>query len=74
MADTGWTLLIVSRPLVLLHLSLTVVAAVLVAWLFPTPVLWTFLMAGWSLFAMYVAYFGFGIAKVGFSAGAPASC
>jgi cellulose synthase/poly-beta-1,6-N-acetylglucosamine synthase-like glycosyltransferase len=30
LADAGWTLLIVSRPLLLLHLSLTLVAAVLV--------------------------------------------
>ena len=68
LADAGWTLLIVSRPLVLLHLSLTLVAAVLVTWQFPAPASWAFLAASWGLFGLYVLYFGYGIAKVGFSA------
>jgi hypothetical protein len=68
LADAGWTLLIVSRPLVLLHLSLTLVAAALVAWQYPASASWLYLATGWGLFALYAAYFGFGIAKVGFSA------
>ena len=67
LADAGWTLLIVSRPLVLLHLSLTLVAAMFLAWLFPSPASVMFLASGAGLVALYAAYFGFGIAKVGFS-------
>ncbi len=68
LADAGWTLLIVSRPLVLLHLSLTLVTALFLAWLFPAPASVVFLASGAFLVALYAAYFGFGIAKVGFSA------
>ena len=71
LADAGWTLLIVSRPLVLLHLSLTLIAAALVAWLFPTPVSWMCFESSGCLLAFYVAYFGFGIAKVGFQCAPP---
>jgi 1,2-diacylglycerol 3-beta-glucosyltransferase len=67
-ADAGWTLLIVARPLVLLHLMLTVVLGSLLAWLCPATLSTAFLLTGTGLLAVYAVYFGVGIAMVGMSA------
>jgi len=68
LADAGWTLLIVSRPLVLLHLLLTVALASLLAWLCPATASRAFLVMGVSSLAVYAVYFAVGIAAVGISA------
>ena len=68
LADAGWTLLIVSRPLVLLHLMLTLVFGALLAWLCPAGVSTAFLLTGMSLLVVYAMYFGLGVAMVGLSA------
>lgn len=66
--DFGWTLLILSRPLVLLHLLMTLVFAGILAFLVPGQMSVISLGLAVSLFCAYVVYFGTGIAMVGFSA------
>ncbi len=65
LADFGWTLLVLSRPLTLLHAGLTVVLAGLLALTNPNGPGWAFLvLAGLAAFA-HVVYYSFGVAVLG---------
>ena len=68
LADAGWTLLIVSRPLVLLHLLLTLLLATLLGWLSPNGLSTALLLTGMGVLVVYAIYFGVGVARIGMSA------
>ncbi len=65
LTDAGWTLLVLSRPLVLLELFIAVILGLLCAWLLPGPVSNGLLAAGLILLMMQLFYFCLGIIFLG---------
>ena len=68
LADAGFTLLIVSRPLVLLHLAVTLALGTLLSIAYPGALSRLCLGAGMGDFAAYAVYFSVGVALVGVTA------
>ena len=68
LADAGWTVLVVGRPLVLVHLLLTLGFALLLNVFYPGPVSRGCVVAGASLLGLYAVYFGAGILAIGVNA------
>ncbi|HEY1600501.1 MAG TPA: glycosyltransferase family 2 protein [Pirellulales bacterium] len=67
LADAGFTLLIVSRPLVLVHVALTVGIGALLQAVYPDAVHESFAAIGVGVLAAYFVYFSVGVAVVGLS-------
>jgi 1,2-diacylglycerol 3-beta-glucosyltransferase len=67
LADAGWTLLVVSRPLVLLHLLLCLAAGVALALIQPTAASMVLLASAAAVALMHLVYFGAGVGIVGLS-------
>jgi cellulose synthase/poly-beta-1,6-N-acetylglucosamine synthase-like glycosyltransferase len=68
LADAGWTVLVVGRPLVLVHLLLTLGFAFLLNVFYPGLVSRGFVVVGASLLGLYAVYFGVGILAIGVNA------
>jgi len=67
LADAGWTLLAVSRPIVIISALLAILATGLADWIYPDPV--EDAMLGVAEYGMMIlaAYFVLGIVRLGFS-------
>jgi 1,2-diacylglycerol 3-beta-glucosyltransferase len=65
LADAGWTLLVLSRPLVLLELLIAVILALLCVWLSPGPFSSGLFAAGLILLLIQFFYFGLGVILLG---------
>ncbi|MBU4272659.1 MAG: glycosyltransferase family 2 protein [Planctomycetes bacterium] len=65
LVDAGLTLLIVTRPLVFLHLSLTLAMGMLLFLLEPSPISRVLLGVGIGALAIYSVYLSVGVAMVG---------
>ena len=65
LVDTGWTLLVLSRPLVLLELFISIILGLLCVWLFPGPLSNGLFAAGLILLLMQLFYFGLGVFLLG---------
>ena len=63
--DLGWTLLVLSRPLVLLHLAATQLAGTILYWLDPRPVSRNLFVAGLLLLVGFALYLSLGVLAVG---------
>lgn len=63
--DAGWTLLVLSRPLVMAFLVAAFAPAALAAWLDPGPVSWALLGLTLATSAALAGYFALGVALVG---------
>jgi len=63
--DAGWTLLVLSRPLILLELFITVILGLLCIWLFPGSFSNMLLLIGLILVLIQGLYFGIGILLLG---------
>lgn len=68
LADAGFTLLVLSRPLVLLHLMLTILFAALFALASDLPYSNVALAASFGILSTYFVYFAVGVAMVGLTA------
>ncbi len=66
--DLGWTLLLISRPLVLAHLCGTLLAALLSWSANPTPTTAILAALTCSLLPLYAVYFGVGVLATGVNA------
>ena len=66
--DAGWTLLVLSRPLVLLELFVTVILGLLCAWLLPGSLSNGLLAAGLIILLIQGLYFGSGVLLLGVNA------
>jgi hypothetical protein len=67
--DAGWTLLVLSRPLVLLQLALAVLLGCCCVWLEPGSISTSLCLTGWVLVGMQGMYFGLGIVRLGLDRG-----
>jgi hypothetical protein len=65
LADAGWTLLVLSRPLVLLELFIAVILGLFSVWFLPGPFSMELLAAGLILLLAQLFYFGLGVALLG---------
>lgn len=65
LADAGWTLLVFSRPLVLLELFIAVILGLFSVWLLPGPLSKGLFATGLILALIQFVYFGVGIALLG---------
>lgn len=65
LTDAGWTLLVLSRPLVLLELFTAVILGLLCAWLLPGALSKVLFVGGLILLLIQFAYFGLGVALLG---------
>jgi len=65
LTDAGWTLLVLSRPLVLLELFIGVILGLFCAWLLPGPLSRGLFAAGLVLLFVQCLYFGLGVALLG---------
>jgi cellulose synthase/poly-beta-1,6-N-acetylglucosamine synthase-like glycosyltransferase len=63
--DAGWTLLVLSRPLVLLELFIAVILGLFCAWLLPGPLSKGLFAVGLILLLIQFVYFGLGVALLG---------
>jgi 1,2-diacylglycerol 3-beta-glucosyltransferase len=63
--DAGWTLLVLSRPLVLLELFIAVIVGLFCVWLLPGALSKWLFAAGLILMFVQFFYFGLGIALLG---------
>ncbi len=68
LADLGWTLLLLSRPLILAHLAATVVFSLLLLWLAPGAVSQSLFFVTLGLLAAYGVYLLLGILTLGLTA------
>jgi 1,2-diacylglycerol 3-beta-glucosyltransferase len=66
--DLGWTLLLVSRPLVLAHLACVLLGAALLRMVLPTPAGVTLAWFAAGLIPLYALYFTVGILATGLNA------
>ena len=67
LVNAGWTLLVVMRPLILLHLVLMLAIGMSLVLLQPSPVSRVYFGVGVGLVVVYFAYFAVGVATVGLS-------
>jgi 1,2-diacylglycerol 3-beta-glucosyltransferase len=65
LADAGWTLLVLSRPLVLLELFIAIVLGLFCVWLLPGPLSNGLFAAGLILLLIQFCYFGLGVILLG---------
>jgi hypothetical protein len=65
LTDLGWTLLLLSRPLVLLHLIATQLTGAILYWLDPSPASRYLFAASSLLLAVYGVYFSLGVLALG---------
>jgi hypothetical protein len=66
--DLGWTLLLVSRPLVLAHLACVLVGAALLSFVWPTPTAGLLAALAAALVPLYALYFAMGVVATGINA------
>ena len=67
--DAGWTLLVLSRPLVLAYTLATALFCILARWYAPGPVMDWIVLAALVIVALHGAYFGLGILLLGITTG-----
>jgi 1,2-diacylglycerol 3-beta-glucosyltransferase len=67
--DAGWTLLVLSRPLVLAYTLATMLFCILARWYAPGPVMDWIVLAALVIVALHGAYFGLGILLLGITTG-----
>jgi cellulose synthase/poly-beta-1,6-N-acetylglucosamine synthase-like glycosyltransferase len=65
LTDAGWTLLVLSRPLVLLELFIAIILGLICAWLLPGPLSNGLFAAGLILLLIQFFYFGLGVILLG---------
>lgn len=65
LTDAGWTLLVLSRPLVLLELFIAVILGLLCVWLLPGPLSNGLFAMGLILLLIQFFYFGLGVILLG---------
>jgi cellulose synthase/poly-beta-1,6-N-acetylglucosamine synthase-like glycosyltransferase len=66
--DAGWSLLVLSRPLVLLELVLAVASCLICFWLVPGPVSTALFLTALVIVCAQTLYFGMGIVLLGMTA------